>query len=96
MTGIEVSTHVSHTLYDPDALIQLNGGSVPHSMTQFEKLAQKAGKPQEPAPDPPNKLPPLPERVDSKDTAIPSLEDLGYTAKPTSPYKVSPRASHYN
>lgn len=84
--GIEVSTHVSHTLYDPDELIELNGGSPPSSMTQFQKLAEKAGEPQEPAADPSDGFPPLPASADAN--TIPSLKELGYTDKPTTQFPV--------
>ena len=58
-------------------------------MGQFEKLVKLAGEPPMPAADPPQKLPPMPEQTQSKDTAVPSLKDLGYPTKATTPYKAN-------
>lgn len=81
-----MSTHASHTLYDPDHLLELAGGSAPASMGAFQKLVDKAGDPAEPAADPPKQLPPLPSGAEAGH--IPSLKDLGYSDKPTTHFPV--------
>ena len=48
---VKVEEVHGHTLFDPDRMLKLNGGSAPLNMTGFQKLASKAGpppKPQEP------------------------------------------------
>ena len=84
-----MSVHVSHTLYDPDALIEHNKGHPPATMGQFQKLQKEVGEPLAPAADPPTPLPaPGPSAKGSH--AVPSLKDIGYAEKPSSPYKVNP------
>ena len=87
--GVEVITRVGHTLYDSEELVKLNGGKPPATMGQFEKLVKQAGEAPMPAADPPQKFPPMPEQTQSKDTAVPSLKDLGYPTKATTPFKAS-------
>ena len=87
--GIEVSTHWSHTLYNPNELIEMNGGHPPASMGQFEKLQKQAGEPLAPAADPPKSLPPSSKDLKPKDFAVPTLKELGYHTESSTPYKVS-------
>jgi hypothetical protein len=79
---------VSHTLYDPDQLVELNGGHPPTTMGQFQKLQKKVGEPLAPAVDLPSTLPRWGPSVAALATAVPSLKDLGYADKPSTPYKV--------
>ena len=58
-------------------------------MGQFEKLQKEAGEPLAPASDPPKTLPSCSKDLKAKDYAVPSLKDLGYNSKSTTPYKVS-------
>jgi len=85
-----VSVHVSHTLYDPDQLIELNGGHPPTTMGQFQKLQKEAGEPLAAAADPPNPLP-GPAAASATSHPVPTLKDIRYAEKPSAPYKVSRR-----
>lgn len=87
--GITVTSHVSHTLYNPEDLIELNKGHPPATMGQFEKLQKEAGEPLQPAADPPKTLPPCSDDFSPKDYAVPALPELGYHTESSSPYKVS-------
>merc|ERR1712076_37815 len=54
-----------HTLYDPDYLLELNGGKTPLSMNDFLNILSIAGNPSEPL-GVPRQLPPPPSNVTSK------------------------------
>lgn len=56
--GCEVKVEVSHTLYDPRAVVARCGGKAPVSYQGFLKVAAQLGAPPKPAPDPPAALPP--------------------------------------
>ena len=88
-TGIEVSVHHSHTLFNPEELIEKNGGEAPKSMGQFQSLMSSMGEVPKPVADPPKQFPPLPKDAQTKATEIPTLKDLKY-AESKSPYRVSP------
>lgn len=85
--GIEVSIHHSHTLFNPQELIEKNGGKAPTSMSQFQNLMKSMGDVPEPAKDPPKQFPALPKNAKSKDTNVPTLKDLKYVES-KSPYRV--------
>ena len=57
--GVKVHRCYSHTLFDPDKLLRMNGGKAPLTMTSFQKLVAKAGTPQTPL-ETPKSLPSLP------------------------------------
>ncbi|KAG1670815.1 hypothetical protein FOA52_003406 [Chlamydomonas sp. UWO 241] len=88
--GVEVSAHVSHTLYDTSELVERNGGKAPLTMTSFTKLLDKAGKPHAPASDPSAALPgPAKGAVGTAEdeTSVPTWQEVGFTEAPTSPFK---------
>ena len=91
-----MSSHWSHTLYNPHDLIEMNGGHPPASMGQFEKLQKQAGEPASPAADPPKSLPPCSKDLKAKDYAVPSLKELGYNMEPSTPYKVQHIPCNHN
>jgi len=71
---------LGHTLFDPDRMLKLNGGSAPLNMTGFQKLASKAGPPPK-SQDAPESVPPPPKSVVGKDfelfETVPKLNDFG-------------------
>ena len=88
-TGVTVQPVVGHTLFDPDRMLKLNGGTAPLNMTGFQKLASKAGAPPKPQ-SAPSTYPPLPTAAVSggKDfevfDKVPTLSDFekyGYQAE---------------
>ncbi|KAL4418944.1 hypothetical protein ABPG77_009124 [Micractinium sp. CCAP 211/92] len=89
--GVEVHSPVSHTLYDPQMLLDRNGGKPPITMQSFTKLVDSVGAPPAPAADPPEKLPPLPPKAEAQAAAaeadVPSLTDIGYPPAGTTPFK---------
>ena len=94
---MEVSTHVSHTLYDTAELIERNGGIAPTTYGSFQKLVAAVGEPPAPAADPPASFPAVAagcKGADPKDTAIPHLTDLGYPDEAVTPFKVTHPPSH--
>ena len=48
--GIEVISHVSHTLYDPQALFRSTGGKVPLLFDEFKEVILQQGRPEMPIP----------------------------------------------
>ena len=56
--GLAVSTHASHTLWDPAAVIAANKGSPPLTYQAFIKVAASVGPPRAPAGAAPDSLPP--------------------------------------
>ena len=66
-------------------------GGVPSPSQAFEKAMNAMGPPAAPAPDMPDKLPPMDPKskgTADKDTDVPSLSDLGYQETARSPFKV--------
>ncbi len=49
---VEVIERVSHTIYDPDEIWNLNKGSPPNTYEQLKKLCLEIGDPPEPIPAP--------------------------------------------
>lgn len=81
--NVAVSTHCSHTLYDPKDLLRLNYDQIPFSYKEFRRLLPQAGKPVEPLPEPDPvtiymQLQATNEKDDNTD-GIPSLQDLGFS-----------------
>lgn len=86
--GVEVSAHVSHTLYDTDELVKRSGGKAPLTMQSFTKLVDKVGDP--PAPLlAPSAIPPPGPGVQSwgSPLEVPSLQEVGFTETPTTIFK---------
>jgi hypothetical protein len=85
-----------HTIWPVEALIAKNGGKAPRSMSSFQSLVKRMGKPPQPV-EAPEKLPSV-----SKDCLgsakeylfggmgdVPSLKDLGLDEPPgKSPFRV--------
>lgn len=74
--GLSVSTHTSHTLWDPAAVaaaVKAGGGAWPPTYQSFIKAAARVGPPGPPAADPPPALPPP---DGAPDPPLPSLADL--------------------
>lgn len=46
--NVQIIERVSHTLYDPDEICNLNNGSPPNTYEQLKKLCLKIGDPAEP------------------------------------------------
>ncbi|KAL6116676.1 cry1 [Pungitius sinensis] len=80
--GVEVTAHVSHTLYDPDKIIELNGGQSPLTYKRFQTLIGRMDSVEVPAEsvgaDVMGKCrTPMSEDHDDK-FGVPSLEELGF------------------
>jgi hypothetical protein len=76
---------------EPEALIAANGGKPPLTMQSFTKLVDRVGDPAAPAAAPPAALPaPGAGAAGAEEgrTAVPSLQELGFTEAPTTPFKV--------
>jgi len=89
--GVSVHSPVSHTMYDPQVLIQRAGGQPPLTMKSFEKLVDSIGNPPAPAPDPPSTLPAPTLGVEycgDLESRVPALSDLAAYAghTPTTPF----------
>ncbi len=83
---------MSHTLYNTEDTCAKNGGKPPLSYKAFEKAMAALGPPAAPAPDAPEKLPPVAEGAKGageEETAVPSLAELGYPPKATTSIKVA-------
>eukprot|EP00471_Norrisiella_sphaerica_P002941 CAMPEP_0184480814 /NCGR_PEP_ID=MMETSP0113_2-20130426/2322_1 /TAXON_ID=91329 /ORGANISM="Norrisiella sphaerica, Strain BC52" /LENGTH=544 /DNA_ID=CAMNT_0026859541 /DNA_START=93 /DNA_END=1727 /DNA_ORIENTATION=+ len=80
--GVEAKTHVSHTLYDPEAILAKNKGQSTTSYSAFNKLISRLGPPPQPLDAPKKKELPemLVERtgIDDGEYTVPKLEELGY------------------
>ena len=80
-----VSTHYSHTLYNPMDLIKLNNGQIPLSYKAFRRLLPLIGKPLDPIPEPNPVDIMIPSQSSFHDedigSRIPSLQDLGFSNK---------------
>eukprot|EP01023_Acetabularia_acetabulum_P018339 TRINITY_DN19260_c0_g1_i4.p1 TRINITY_DN19260_c0_g1~~TRINITY_DN19260_c0_g1_i4.p1 ORF type:complete len:559 (+),score=75.32 TRINITY_DN19260_c0_g1_i4:1767-3443(+) len=83
--GVQTYTPVSNTLYDMKQLVDLNRGETVSSYGNFRKLIGGVGEPPLPVADPPSKLPGFrqqAEGVENKNTAVPTLHEMGYTHVP--------------
>lgn len=85
--GIHVVCPVGHTLWDPAALVERNGGSPPLTYKAFEKLVKAVGPPPAPLVDAPEQLPPAHSGAQAADTGIPTTAELGYEGAATSGLK---------
>ncbi len=81
--SVVVSTHFSHTLYDPTELIALNKGQIPVSYREFRRLLPLIGKPADPIPEPHPvnvmKAYPLCFQDGNVCGNVPTLQDLGFS-----------------
>ena len=74
-------TFHSHTLYDPDYVLQANNGKFPQSYKEFRRLLPLIGRPQEPCPEPHSvsvMLYQTQSKPEPPEGHIPSLQDLGF------------------
>lgn len=83
--NVQVSTHFSHTLYNPQNLIALNNGQVPSTYKDFRRLLPVIGRPADPVPEP-NPMSIFIHSGDSEHTEviegkIPTLQELGFGPK---------------
>ncbi|KAF3859329.1 hypothetical protein F7725_021728, partial [Dissostichus mawsoni] len=79
--GVEVTVRISHTLYDLDKIIELNGGQSPLTYKRFQTLISRMDAVEEPADSITADImgkcrTPLSENHDDK-FGVPSLEELG-------------------
>ena len=86
---MEVSTSVSHTLYNPEQIAARNGGSPPLTYKAFEAVLAKLGPPPLPVADAPARLPPGVPDGGCKGYGVPTLAELGYSPEATTVFKVS-------
>ncbi|KAL6064283.1 Cryptochrome-1 [Balamuthia mandrillaris] len=93
--NVEVRCPTSHTLWDPDQLLALNGGRAPLTYQAFLGLIKRAGEPLSPVLTPTEPLPsynPTPESdegeeeevIPDEDYSVPTLEELNYPPVPVS------------
>ena len=78
---VVVDTFCSHTLYDPQDILNANNGKFPQTYKDLRRLLPMVGRPKEPfpEPDPVNVfLYQSSTQVDVSDAHIPSLQDLGF------------------
>nr|XP_040028567.1 cryptochrome-1-like isoform X2 [Gasterosteus aculeatus aculeatus] len=80
--GVEVTVRVSHTLYDPDRIIELNGGQSPLTYKRFQTLIGRMESVEMPAESVADDVmgkcrTPMSEDHDDK-FGVPSLEELGF------------------
>ncbi|XP_033930755.1 cryptochrome circadian regulator 1a isoform X2 [Pseudochaenichthys georgianus] len=80
--GVEVTVRISHTLYDLDKIIELNGGQSPLTYKRFQTLISRMDAVEEPADSITADIMgkcrmPLSENHDDK-FGVPSLEELGF------------------
>nr|VAX58685.1 cryptochrome circadian regulator 1bb [Squalius pyrenaicus] len=87
--GVEVIVKISHTLYDLDRIIELNGGQPPLTFKRFQALASSM-EPPEPPLDPPalglmgNCVTPVSDNHSEK-YGVPLLEELGFDTEGLAP-----------
>ncbi|XP_068652560.1 (6-4)DNA photolyase isoform X1 [Aristolochia californica] len=87
VSGIEVFSPVSHTLFDPVDVIQKNGGKPPLSYQQFMKLV---GQPPMPLEQQLTSLPSIGTLGDCGVLSVPKIDELGYcgiTQEEFSPFR---------
>jgi cryptochrome len=73
---VNVLAEFGHTLYDPEHLLSLAGGTPPLTMASFQKLIARAGPPRAPLPPPTKPLPTLPQWSEQLDKGVPQLRDI--------------------
>ncbi|GLT71697.1 hypothetical protein SLA2020_436960 [Shorea laevis] len=76
--GIEVSSPVSHTLFNPADIIEKNGGSPPLSYQSFLKLAGEPSWASSPLSIRVSSLPPVGDVGSCEVSQVPTMEELGY------------------
>ena len=83
---VDVQSFCGHTLFDPDYLLELNGGKTPLTMRDFYKIMSLANDPAE-IYDPPKQLPPPPPveinhfdqiQIFNRVPTLSELSDFGY------------------
>ncbi|KAK2705320.1 hypothetical protein QYM36_017382, partial [Artemia franciscana] len=72
---VEVHEYCSHTLYNPNEIIQANNGATPMTYQKFESLVKKIGHPKSPL-DSPISIPSNIHSIDGKKYLVPTLDDL--------------------
>ncbi|KAK9831428.1 hypothetical protein WJX81_004006 [Elliptochloris bilobata] len=85
--GVDVSTCVSHTLYNVEQVAARNGGSPPLTYKAFEAVLAKLGPPPLPVADPPARLPPGVAGSEVIGYGVPTLAELGYPLQATTVFK---------
>ncbi|GMH03643.1 hypothetical protein Nepgr_005482 [Nepenthes gracilis] len=78
MAGVEVFSPVSHTLFNPEDIIQKNGGKPPLTYQSFLKLAGQPSWVSSPVSTGISRLPPVGNVGDAKISNVPTIEELGY------------------
>ncbi|KAI7791236.1 Cry2b protein [Triplophysa rosa] len=87
--GVEVTVKVSHTLYDLDRIIALNGGQPPLTFKHFQTLVSSLAPPEPPA-EPLNRelmrncVTPVSQNHQQK-YSVPLLDELGFDTKDLTP-----------
>uniref|UniRef100_A0A803LEG8 Photolyase/cryptochrome alpha/beta domain-containing protein n=1 Tax=Chenopodium quinoa TaxID=63459 RepID=A0A803LEG8_CHEQI len=76
--GIEVFSPVSHTLFDPRAVIAKNGGKPPLTYQSFLKVAGQPTWASSPVSTGPSSIPPPGDIGDLQISNVPTMEELGY------------------
>ncbi|KAL8138677.1 hypothetical protein V2J09_004678 [Rumex salicifolius] len=76
--GIEVFSPVSHTLFNPEDIIQKNGGKPPLTYQSFLKLAGEPSWATSPVSTGVSSLPPVGNFGNMKISDVPTLAELGY------------------
>ncbi|KAJ8445570.1 hypothetical protein Cgig2_012458 [Carnegiea gigantea] len=76
--GIEVYSPVSHTLFDPRAIIEKNGGKPPLTYQSFVKLAGQPSWASSPVSTGLSSIPPLGDVGAVHISSVPTIEELGY------------------
>ncbi|XP_021736756.1 (6-4)DNA photolyase-like [Chenopodium quinoa] len=76
--GIKVFSPVSHTLFDPRAVIAKNGGKPPLTYQSFLKVAGQPSWASSPVSTGPSSIPPPGDIGDLQISNVPTMEELGY------------------
>lgn len=80
--NVQIIEHVSHTLYDPEDIFNLNNNIAPNTFYDLKTICKKIGEPEKPVPKPDLKfiashLLPMTEFYDQKIHAVPGLDYFG-------------------
>ncbi|KAM3247541.1 (6-4)DNA photolyase isoform X1 [Capsicum annuum] len=78
VTGVEIFSPVSHTLYNPADIMQKNGGSPPLSYQSFLKLAGQPSWASTPLSTAISSLPPIGNTGSFALSGVPTVRELGY------------------